>query len=140
MAGVGAAAVRNRQQVPRCPVEVMVDHAALRLDPAGGTRARARPRRSRRPHSEARRVFAREIVDALTRQLAARLGANVLAEGNLLDRGDVDELRRELRGDPEVRALIERLWPVLTPQRLLADLFTSAGRLAAAAPRLSAPE
>src|SRR5215471_17134009 len=140
MAGVVAAAVRNRQQVPRGPVEVMADHEALRLDPAVCARARERARRSRWPHNQARRVFAREIVDALTRQLAARVGANVLAEVNLLDQGDVDELRRELRGDPEVRALIERLWPVLTPQRLLADLFASAGRLAAAAPRLSAAE
>jgi DNA helicase IV len=140
MAGVVAAAVRNRQQVPRGPVEVVVDHEALRLDPAVCTRARERARRSRRPHNQARRVFAREIVDALTRQLAARLGANVLGEGNLLDQGDVDELRRELRANREVRALIERLWPVLTPQRLLADLFASADRLAAAAPRLSVAE
>jgi DNA helicase IV len=140
MAGVVAAAVRERQRVPRRPVQVAVDHEALRLDPAVCSRARERARRSRRPHNEARRVFAREIVDALTRQLAARLGANVLGEGNLLDAADVDDLRRELRRQPEVRALIERLWPVLTPQRLLADLFASADRLATAAPRLTAAE
>ncbi len=140
MAGVVATAVRDRQQVPDRPIEIVADHETLRLDRATCTRARERARRSRRPHNEARQVFAREIIDALTRQLAARLGANVLGEGNLLDRADVDDLRHELRGDPEVRALIERLWPVLTPQRLLADLFASADRLAAAAPRLSAAE
>jgi DNA helicase IV len=140
MAGVVATAVRDRQQVPGGPIEVVADHEALRLDPAACARARERARRSRRPHNEARRVFAREIVDALTQQLAARLGANVPGEGNLLDQADVDDLRRELRRDPEVRALIERLWPILTPQRLLADLFASADRLAAAAPRLTAAE
>jgi DNA helicase IV len=140
MAGIVAAAVRDRQHVPRRPIEVVADHEALRLDPAVCARARERARRSRGPHNQARRVFAREIVDALTRQLGARLGANVLGEGNLLDRADVDDLRRELRRDPQVRALIERLWPVLTPEQLLADLFASAGRLAAAAPRLTAAE
>jgi DNA helicase IV len=140
MAGVVAAAVRDRQQVPRRPVDVVADHQVLRLDPATCSRARERARRSRRPHNQARRVFAREIIDALTRQLTARLGANVLGEDNLLDPGDVDDLRRELRRDPEVRALIERLWPVLTPQRLLADLLASPDRLAAAAPKLSSAE
>jgi DNA helicase IV len=140
MAGVVAAAVRDRQKVPRRPVQVAVDRETLRLDPATCARARERARRSRRPHNQARRVFAREIVDALTRQLAARLGANVLGEGNLLSEADVADMRHELRREPEVRALIERLWPVLTPQRLLADLFASAQRLAAAAPRLTAAE
>src|SRR5260370_28122601 len=35
---------------------------------------------------------------------------------------------------------MDRLWPTLTPQRLLADLFASPGRLAAAAPGLTAAE
>jgi DNA helicase IV len=140
MADVVAKAVRQRQQVPDGPVEVVADHERLRLDPAACARAVQRARRSRRPHNEARRVFAAEIVEALTRQLGARLGANVLGEGNLLGRADIDDLRRELLRDPEVRALIDRLWPNLTPQRLLADLFASAARLAAAAPRLTAAE
>ena len=41
----------------------------------------------------------------------------------LLDEADLAEIRRELRGDPEVQAALDELWPVLTPQRLLADLF-----------------
>src|SRR6266568_9015789 len=130
MANVVAAAVRNRQRVPDGPVEIVVDRETLRLSPAACAKARERARRSRRPHNEARRVFAREVIDALTQQLAARLGANVLGEGNLLGPADLDDLRQELRASPEVRALIEELWPILTPQRLLAELFASAGRLA----------
>jgi DNA helicase IV len=140
MANVVAAAVRDRQQVPASPVEVVIDREALRLTPAVCTRARERARRSRRPHNQARQVFARELTEALTQQLAARIGANVLDEGNLLGQADVDEMRRELRADPGVPALIERLWPILTPQRLLAELFASADRLAAAAPRLTKAE
>ena len=44
------------------------------------------------------------------------------------------ELRQELRGVPEVRAALERMWPVLTPAQLLHDLFGSAS---VAAPRRS---
>jgi DNA helicase IV len=140
MADVIAAAVRDRQRVPERPVEVRIDRETLRLTPAVCKKARERARRSRRPHNQARQVFAREIADALTRQLAARIGANVLGEENLLGKADVNELRHEVRSDPGVRALIERLWPVLTPQRLVGELLSSADRLASAAPRLITAE
>jgi DNA helicase IV len=135
MANVVAAAVRDRQRVPGAPVEIVVDRETLRLSPAACTKARERARRSRRPHNQARRVFAREIIDALTQQLAARIGANVLGEANLLSQADLEDMRQEVRSDRGVRALIEELWPVLTPQRLLADLFSSPDRLAVAAGR-----
>jgi len=126
--------------VPARPVEVLVDREALRLTPAVCARARERARRSRRPHNQARQVFARELTEALTQQLAARIGANVLGEGNLLSQADLDDMRRELRAEESVRALIERLWPILTPQQLLAELFSSEDRLASAAPRLAKAE
>jgi DNA helicase IV len=140
MTGVIAAAVRDRQRVPDGPVEVTIDRETLRLSAAACTKARERARRSRRPHNQARQVFARELADALTKQLAARIGANVLGEENLLSHADVNDLRHEVRNDPGVRALIERLWPVLTPQRLVGELLSSADRLAAAAPRLTEAE
>ena len=59
----------------------------------------------------------------------------MLGEANLLGQADLEDMRQELRSDPAVRALIEELWPVLTPQRLLADLFSSPDRLAVAAGR-----
>jgi DNA helicase IV len=140
MADVVAAAVRDRQKLPSKAVEVQAYRETLRLSPAVIAKAVQRARRSRRPHNQARQVFARELIEALTRQLVARIGANVLGEENLLGRADVDELRQELRRDPAVRALVERLWPVLTPQRVLEDLFASPGRLAAAASRLTGAE
>jgi len=140
MADVITAAVRNRQRVPDSPVEVTIDRETLRLTPAVCGKARERARRSRRPHNQARQVFARELADAFTRQLAARIGANVLGEENLLGKADLEELRHEVRNDPGVRALIERLWPVLTPQRLVGELLSSADQLAAAAPRLTQAE
>jgi DNA helicase IV len=140
MADVIVAAVRDRQRMPDRPVEVLIDRETLRLTPAACTKARERARRSRRPHNQARQVFARELTDALTSQLAARIGANVLGEENLLGKADVNELRHEVRNDPGVRVLIQRLWPVLTPQRLVDELLSSADRLAAAAPRLTSAD
>jgi DNA helicase IV len=35
------------------------------------------------------------------------------------------ELRQELWGQPEIRAALERMWPLLTPAQLLHDLFGS---------------
>src|SRR5580693_270534 len=140
MTDVIAAAVRNRQRVPDRPVEVLIDRETLRLAPSVVVKARERARRSRRPHNQARQVFARELADALTRQLAARIGANALGEENLLGKAEVNELRHEVRNDPGVRALIERLWPILTPQRLVDELLSSGDLLAAAAPRLTSAE
>jgi DNA helicase IV len=150
MAKVLAAAVKDRQQAPAQPVEIRYEREVLRIDQAMATAARERARRSRRPHNEARAVFVREIISALTRQVAGRLAASmretdamvaeILGEDdppdrNLMDEVALDDIRRELRGNSEVRAAINRLWPALTPQRLLADLFASPARLRRAAPR-----
>jgi DNA helicase IV len=158
MAKVIAAAVRNLQHVPAEPVEVGTDVARIRLAAAVGredhapdvtadvgrlrlapraiAQARERARRSRRPHNQARAVFEREIVNTLTRQLASSIGLDVKTGESLLDRQDTSDLRRELRADPAVRAVVTRLWPVRTPQQLVTDLFADARRLAAAAPGL----
>jgi DNA helicase IV len=138
MARVIAAAIRDRQHVPAQPVRIDSDSGRLSLTPRMCAQARERARRSRRPHNLAQPVFAREIVSALTRQLAGQLGHNVLGGSNLLGQQDVDDLRRELRDDEAVRAAIVRLWPVLTPQQLVSDLLSDPARLKAAGPGLSA--
>jgi DNA helicase IV len=140
MAGVIAAAVRDRQRIPGDELEIVVDRQKLVLSRQACAQARERARRSRWPHNQARQIFAREVITALTRQVADRLGANVLGGGNLLDQADLDDLRQELRGDPGVRAAIDALWPVLTPQALLAGLYSSERALASAAPSLTDQE
>jgi DNA helicase IV len=42
--------------------------------------------------------------------------------------------------DPAARKLMDLLWPVLTPERLLTELFSSPGRLAEATPQLTEAE
>ena len=137
MAKVIAAAVRDRQRVPHEGLEVRFENNSYRLSRQSLARARERARRSRRPHNLARQIFVREVLDDLARVVTGRLGANPLGGSNLMDRADIDDLRAELRNDPEVRAAIGRLWPVLTPQQLIADLFASRRLLASAASALS---
>lgn len=70
-------------------------------------------------------------------------GPGPLTQGGretMLDEADLAELRKELQADPGVRAALDELWPILTPQRLLTDLFADPGRLATAAPMLSEQE
>ena len=156
MAGVLAAAVRNRQQLPAEPLEITFEREVLTLDRKTVQRARERARRSRRPHNQARPIFVREIINALVQQVTSKFTAGLretdkmvaeilgeevpAADSTVLGSADTEDIRAELRQDPKVRAAIAQLWPVLTPQRLLDDLFASPRRLAAAAPRLGAAE
>ncbi|MEU3456705.1 ATP-binding domain-containing protein [Micromonospora sp. NPDC006766] len=141
LAEVLANAVRDRQWVPDEPLEIeLPQRELLTLDPAVVREARDRVRRSNRPHNLARALFDIEIVHALATQVAERIGADPLGGENLLSEADVAEIRRELREEPEVRATLDELWPVLTPQRLLADLYADPERIATAAPMLTDAE
>jgi len=122
-------AVRDRQQVPRQYVEMTFDREPLRLDKGSVQAARTKARKSRKPHNQARRIFQREVYRALTLQVADRLGRD------LLDSRDLDDITGELRADPEVRAVVDGLWPELTPQQLLDDLLSDPKRLKTATRR-----
>ncbi len=127
-------AVRDRQELPEEPMVLVVEREELVLDAETVRAARSRARRSRKPHNEARPLFAEDVVDALARQEAARLGAE------FLDRDDLADIRRELAAEAVVRAAIDTLWPLLTPQGFLKDLYASADRLASALPDLTDAE
>ncbi|MGC4876110.1 HelD family protein [Micromonospora sp. DT43] len=140
LAEVLALAVRDRQWVPDEPLEIEVEREVLTLDPETVRAARDRVRRTDRPHNLARALFDVEIVHALADQVAERIGADPLGGDNLLDEADRAEIRRELREETEIEAALDRLWPVLTPQRLLADLYADPDRIAAATPMLTDAE
>ncbi|MGA4726928.1 HelD family protein [Micromonospora taraxaci] len=140
LAEVLALAVRDRQWVPDEPLEIEVERETLTLDPETVRAARDRVRRTDRPHNLARALFDVEIVHALAEQVAERIGADPLGGDNLLDEADRAEIRRELREESEIQAALDQLWPVLTPQRLLADLYADPDRIAAAAPMLTDDE
>ncbi|CAI7978078.1 DNA helicase [Frankia sp. Hr75.2] len=194
MVDVLAAAVRDRQRLPDTPLEITVADGVARLDETIVVPARAAARLTGRAHNHARSVFVREVITALTRQIADRYessidevdipdfvddfmlwpdtdaardalgdgteggepgGGSAAADGGdwpsaalaaaaadrpVLDPSDLADLRRDLRSDPRLAEAIDGLWPLLTPQALLKDLFASADALSRAAPGLTDAE
>ena len=138
MAEVIEKAVADRQWLPAEPIELTVDRTVLRLDPSVCADARARARARGLTHNQARPFFLNDIIDALTDQYADLIGADPLGGENLLDEYDLEELRKEVVAEQAVNNLLHGLWPKLSPQDLLVDLFGDEGRLASAAPQLSA--
>ncbi|MEO3812551.1 ATP-binding domain-containing protein [Sphaerisporangium sp. B11E5] len=124
MADVIARAVRERQRMPRRPIDIDLGDHTLRLDPRTLEAAASRASRGRRPHNQARAAFVRHILSTLAKQSAKQLGRGLLDEEELAD------LREELRTEPAVKSALNRLWPYLTPQRLLIGLFASTERMA----------
>ncbi|MFC5995889.1 HelD family protein [Pseudonocardia hispaniensis] len=135
MAAVVAAAVRDRQQLPRKPVELVIEQQRVRLDREVVNAARTRARRSRKPHNEAKRIFHREAVRLLAERVAADLGS-----GGLLAAGDLEDIRAELADSPELTRELDALWPTLSAEQLLTDLFADPKRLSQVARRIPAAE
>ena len=108
MAKVVSAAVRDRQRAPHEGLEVSFEKISYRLSGQALARARERARRSRRPHNQARRIFITDAFDELANVVADRLGADPFGGGNLMGRADIDDLRADLRDDPEIRAALGR--------------------------------
>jgi len=126
MAGVLAEAVAGLRQPLASAVEIRVDGTAYRLTPriCGQARAEAEQRLDPEtgaplPHNTARRLFIAAVVRQLDRQRARGLGSG---PG---DRGDL----RELAAAPAIRAVLDVLWPEVSPQQLLTRLYADTRRL-----------
>ncbi|MEV6344702.1 ATP-binding domain-containing protein [Actinoplanes sp. NPDC051851] len=138
MVEVLAAGLRDRQRVPDEPIEIEVDRTVLVLGRVICEPARRRARDSGLLHNAARAIFVAGVLDGLARQLADRIGydpfwddplgeGDVLPSPNVLDEGDVADIRADLAGEPAIRAVLDELWPVLTPQRFLEDFYRDTG-------------
>ncbi|MEU5839633.1 ATP-binding domain-containing protein [Streptomyces diacarni] len=138
MAGVLANAVRNLQRLPDEPITLTVNRNTvhqqeIRLTRALCSRARDAARETRQPHNHARRIFIKEIIDGLTKRLASKLGQTFRPE-------DTEDLSAELLADADVQAAVKRLWPEVSPQRLLTALYADPKLLADASPELTEAE
>ncbi|RJK97668.1 HelD family protein [Vallicoccus soli] len=127
MAKVVRRAVDARQVVPAEPVPLRVEGTTVHLRPQVVAEARARARRSGKPHNAVRATFVKQVLDSLLGQLARELRVT-------LDEHSRPELLASLREAPDVRREVNLCWMPLTPERLLADLLADPRRLAAAAP------
>ena len=127
------AAIADRQRLPEQPVELGLREAPLRIDAATVEWAREEARASGLPHNEARVTFTEIITYVLTERALGRIGRGWLTRD---DKAAWERLRaelvKELEEDERFTATIDELWPILTPETLLAPLYESTERLAAA--------
>jgi len=128
-----AAAVADRQRVPVDPLLIKLADVTVQIDAETADWARDEARKSGQPHNDARAVFIDVLTWALTERGIARIGRGWLTRDDSVVwerlRADlIDEL-----GDNETfAAALDELWPILTPETLLAQLYTSPERLRAA--------
>jgi DNA helicase IV len=131
--GVLTAAVADRQRLPEQPLLIELADVVVRIDAETAEWARQEARASGLPHNEARAVFSEIVTYVLTERAIARIGRGWLTRENReaweTMRAD---LLKELAEIDEFAAALDALWPMLTPETLLASLYTSPERLKAA--------
>jgi DNA helicase IV len=128
MASVIANALRDREHPLARDMVVVLDGEVLRLRRGASTRIVERASRRRGVHNEKRPGVVRAVIEHLREQYRRSLG--VAAP----DDPDWDrELDARIRRLPEVRAALNRMWPVLTGGELVHDLFSFAGLVRSAA-------
>ena len=122
MATVIANAVASRERALPRTTAIGVGSFRLRIGPGATARivetAKARPGL----HNERRPFVARLVVRHLMRQynLAVERARNAGLPVTPIDDGEVKD---RLESAPDVRRILDRIWPVLTAERLLTDLF-----------------
>ncbi|WP_235666522.1 RNA polymerase recycling motor ATPase HelR [Mycolicibacterium chitae] len=131
--GVLAAAIADHQRVPVEPLPIELADVDVRIDAETAQWAIEEARASELPHNEARAVFIDVVTWVLTERAIARIGRGWLTRD---DKAAWEHLRAELLDELDEHAgfaaALDQLWPTLTPQSLLAQLYTSQERLRAA--------
>lgn len=123
MADVLASVVRDRQALPDPVIAVEHEREVLMLDDGLVAVARERTRAAGLPHNTAREYFEGHILNTLTELYAERVGTDPYDGSSLLDPADITQIRDELAENPEVWSAVDRLWPRITPRRLVADFL-----------------
>jgi DNA helicase IV len=128
-----AAAVADRQRVPEHPLPIKLADVTVRIDAETAEWAIQEARASGLPHNDARAAFTDVVTWVLTERAIARIGRDWLTRD---DRAAWEHLRAELLDElvdhDEFAAALDELWPILTPETLLAQLYSSPDRLRAA--------
>lgn len=131
--GVLAAAIADRQQLPEQPLLVEFDDVSVPIDRGAAEWARDEARATGLPHNEARAEFRETLEWVVTERAIARIGKGWLSRE---DREAWEQLRadllEELPDNATFTAVLDELWPILTPEDVLTTLFSSPDRLRAA--------
>ncbi|KWX56968.1 RNA polymerase recycling motor ATPase HelR [Mycobacterium sp. NAZ190054] len=133
MLDVLKAAVADRQRAPEDPVPIDLSDVSVSIGADIAQWAIQEARATEQPHNDARAVFVDVVTWALTERAIAKIGRGWLTRE---DRAAWEHLRADLLDELEdnaaFTAALDRLWPVLTPEKLLAELYSSHERLQAA--------
>ncbi|WP_018601128.1 RNA polymerase recycling motor ATPase HelR [Mycobacterium sp. 155] len=133
MLDVLAAAVADRQELPADPIPIELSDVTARIDAATAEWAREEARKTGLPHNEARAEFIDVVTYVLTERAVARIGKGWLTRD---DKHAWAQMRadvvNELEDHEQFTAALNRLWPILTPEDVLVQLYTSRERLSAA--------
>jgi DNA helicase IV len=133
MLDVLAAAIADRQRVPAEPILIKLSDVTVRIEAETAEWAIQEARASGRPHNEARAVFIDIITYVLTERAITRIGRGWLEREDREPRAHLRaDLIDELSGNEPFAAALDELWPVVTAQTLLAELYSSPERLRAA--------
>ncbi|MGB5149527.1 MAG: RNA polymerase recycling motor ATPase HelR [Mycobacterium sp.] len=133
MLDVLAGAVADRQRTPEHPLPIKLADVTVEINAEAAAWAIQEAREAGLPHNDARAVFTDVITWVLTERAIARIGKGWLTRD---DKQAWEHLRAELLDELEdhdgFKAALNELWPQLTPESLLAALYESPDRLAAA--------
>lgn len=128
-----AAAIADRQRLPQQPLPIDFADLTLTIDAEAAEWARHEARDSGLPHNRARAVFYDIITYVLTERAIGRIGRGWLSRSDRRAWEDLRaELLAELADNKQFTAALDQLWPISTPESLLASLYTSPERLDAA--------
>jgi len=119
MGTVLSRAIDDRERPLRWDLVVPYGRSRLRMSREASAQIVRSARRRFRGHNAARRWVEQQVFQALAESTSREL--------------DADEVRRALRRTVEVREALEWMWPRLTPEHLLHDLFGSKALLRHAA-------
>ncbi|MFD6896066.1 RNA polymerase recycling motor ATPase HelR [Rhodococcus sp. NPDC060086] len=128
-----AAAIADRQRQPLGPIMIELTDVTVRIDAETAQWAIEEARASGLPHNDARAVFTEIVTWVLTERAIARIGRGWLDRSDTQAWEDMrSDLSAELAEHDRFTAALDELWPLLTPEELLSQLYTSRERLRAA--------
>jgi DNA helicase IV len=128
MARVIERALRDREHPLARDAVFSLDGVILRVSRRDSRRIIERARGRRGTHNSLRPYVVRQVVDSLVTQYRRRLGAAAPDDPDW-----TRDLVSRIRRAPEVRRVLERMWPVLSGAELIHDLFSFDGLVRSAA-------
>jgi DNA helicase IV len=132
MATVIRRAVTTRERGLKDPITVPYGITELRISPQESSDVVHSVKKGNRQHNGARKQFVNAFVEKLWLKYREALGRS----GRLRDDGSGgvqhQDFAAAMRSEPIVRQAIDRMWPLLTPEVLLRDLFGATALIRAA--------